>query len=473
MGTAAMMPEVSQPLAVARQILLDACASTSEKRAAVSDCAAAIHPYNDTDAIGRLFSTATGHGGLSKHDAHRAIAEGKARAKQRPNGQGRDVRNGSHVNCLPDPSRDTDTAPRRTQTAPSKPAPFDIIRLRFFSELTQPAPKPWLIKNVIAKGETSSWIAPPGKGKSGLLTDIAVHLAAGLDWRGYRTKGRHGVVYFALERANLVERRLAAYKLRDGLSDLPIAVAGQIIDLFGRNCADAIVDAIKRAQDRFGLEVGLAVFDTYSKGIAAGGGDENQAKDQNIAIANLRRVVDQLGIHNATIGHTGKDEARGERGSNAKLADVDVQVQISGDQIKTATVTKANDQTEGELTSFRLEPYDFGADEDGDPFRTFIVSREPMTGAVTSDRNLSDRQKLALEALANCGSRPAPAELGLPVGIQVVAVDEWRDEMFSRGVLDKKAANPRTDFQRIRLQLAARRMIGERNEFVWLVQCST
>jgi AAA domain len=468
--TAAMMPEVSQPLAVARQILLDACASTSEKRTAVSDCAAAIHPYNDTDAIGRLFSTATGHGGLSKHDAHRAIAEGKARAKQRPNGQGSDVRNGLDVNSLAGPARDD---AKRTQTAPSKPAPFDIIRLRFFSELTQPAPKPWLIKNVIAKGETSSWIAPPGKGKSGLLTDIAVHLAAGLDWRGYRTKCRQGVVYFALERANLVARRLAAYKLRDGLSDLPIAVAGQIIDLFGRNCADAIVDAIKRAQDRFGLEVGLAVFDTYSKGIAAGGGDENQAKDQNIAIANLRRVVDQLGIHNATIGHTGKDEARGERGSNAKLADVDVQVQISGDQIKTATVTKANDQTEGELTSFRLEPYDFGADEDGDPFRTFMVSREPMTSAVTSDRNLSDRQKLALEALANCDSKPAPPALGLPAGIQVIAVDEWRDEMFSRGVLDKKAANPRTDLQRIRHQLTRRRLIGERDDFVWLVQCST
>jgi AAA domain len=46
-----------------------------------------------------------------------------------------------------------------------------------FDELTDAPPKPWLIKNVIARGETSSWIAPPGKGKSALLTDIAVHLA--------------------------------------------------------------------------------------------------------------------------------------------------------------------------------------------------------------------------------------------------------------------------------------------------------
>jgi hypothetical protein len=31
-----------------------------------------------------------------------------------------------------------------------------------FDELTDAPPKPWLIKNVIARGETSSWIAPPG-----------------------------------------------------------------------------------------------------------------------------------------------------------------------------------------------------------------------------------------------------------------------------------------------------------------------
>jgi AAA domain len=152
----------------------------------------------------------------------------------------------------------------------------ETIKLRFFSELTDPKPKPWIIKGVIAMGETSSWIAPPGKGKSTLLTDLSVHLGAGIDWRGYRTKGCHGVIYFALERANLVERRLAAYKARDTLGDLPIAVAGQIIDLMDKGCVLAIADAIRRAQDRFGIPVSLAIFDTYSKGIAAGGGDENE-----------------------------------------------------------------------------------------------------------------------------------------------------------------------------------------------------
>jgi hypothetical protein len=225
------------------------------------------------------------------------------------------------------------TVPAEPTTSP-KPS---SIALSYFSDLVEAKPKPWLIKNVIARGECSSWIAPPGKGKSALLTDIFVHGANGIDWRGYRTRAKFGGIYFALERVDLVRRRMTAHRLRDNLpADLPIALSGQVIDLMGRKSAANIVEAIKTAEDRFGCEVGLVTFDTWAKGIAAGGGDESSAKDQNIALANLRRVLDKANVHIATIGHTGKDESRGERGSNAKLADVDLQVQITGDTIRSA-----------------------------------------------------------------------------------------------------------------------------------------
>src|SRR3954469_24744766 len=42
--------------------------------------------------------------------------------------------------------------------------------------------------------------------------------------------------------------------------------------------------------------------------------------------------------------------------------------------VKTALVTKANDQPEGPLTTFRMETFDFGLDEDGDPITTSVVS---------------------------------------------------------------------------------------------------
>jgi AAA domain len=353
----------------------------------------------------------------------------------------------------------------------SRGSQSDAITLSYFNNLAHAAPKPWLIKNVIARGESSSWIGPPGSGKSALVSDISVHLANGTDWRGYRNKGRCGAIYFALERADLVKRRLIAHRSRDNLpTDLPIAISGQVIDLMNRDCVGNIVDAIKTAEDRLGCEMGFAIFDTYAKGIAAGHGDESLAKDQNATLANLRRVLDKANVHIATVGHTGKDESRGERGSNAKLADVDLLVQISGETIKTATVKKANDQPEGPLTSFRLEPYEFGLDEDGDPFRTYILAKEILSETAT-DRKLSDQQQLALEALAEVtlshGVQLATVD-GLPRGLKSVTADQWKAELFARNIIDKDGKNPRSRFNELRTRLAAKKLIGCRDDLVWL-----
>jgi hypothetical protein len=223
--------------------------------------------------------------------------------------------------------------------------------------------------------------------------------------------------------------------LRDDLGSLPIAVAGEGLDLMNKSSVDTILATIWASEQRFGVGVGLVIFDTYAKGIAAGGGDEDKAKDQNIVQANLRRLFDRgCATHIAGIGHTGKDESKGERGSNARLADVDLQVQISGDGIKSVKVTKANDQAECVITTFALEPYDFGEDEDGDPFRTFIVGKEVPAGSTRQNTQLNNRQVLALRALAEVtlskGQDP-PAEYGLPRGVKIVDKDAWRRSWFA------------------------------------------
>ena len=356
-----------------------------------------------------------------------------------------------------------------------KPA-LTPIPLTFFADLADtPTPRPWLIKNVIARDETSSWIAPPGKGKSALLTDIAVHTAAGKDWRGRRVKECSGVVYFALERADLVRRRLAAYKLRDSLGALPIAVTGQMIDLLDRRCVDQILAAIRDAEQHFDCAVGLVIFDTYSKGIAAGGGDEDKAKDQNVVQANLRRLFDRdCHVHIAGVGHTGKDESRGERGSNARLADVDMQVQITGDIIKIASITKANDQPEGVLTGFKLEPFDFGADEDGDPFRTFIIGPELYSAEQGISRQRpSDKQMLALRALAEVvlsqGRRPPP-------GLWPAAGHQGRRRRrLARRTLPAQRARPRSPQSSRQISGAsqpARRPLPDRRPGRYRVACA-
>lgn len=346
------------------------------------------------------------------------------------------------------------------------------INLTFFDTLTHATSKPWLIKNVIARGETSSWIAPPGQGKSALLTDIAVHLAGGNDWRNHRVKQSAGVIYFALERPDLVKRRLIAHKMRDDLpANLPIAVASEVVNLMHELAPEKILATINSAEQHFGFEVGLCIFDTYAKAIAAGGGDENAAKDQNAALANLRRVLDRKNVHLAAIGHTGKDESRGERGSNARLADVDLLVQIAGDAIKTATVKKANDQQAGDITSFRLEPFEFGVDEDGDLFATYILAKEMLAAVSTAERRRpSDKQRLALDALNEAvlaAGQPLPAAWGLPNSLKAVTADQWRDQLYASRVVDPGCKNPWGRVSELRTALQARKAIGVRDDLIW------
>src|SRR5690348_7085794 len=55
-----------------------------------------------------------------------------------------------------------------------------------FDQCSVTSPKHWLVENVIALKEDSSWFGPPGAGKSALLLDLAVHVASGRDWRGHK-----------------------------------------------------------------------------------------------------------------------------------------------------------------------------------------------------------------------------------------------------------------------------------------------
>jgi hypothetical protein len=433
-----------------------------------------------TDAI---YVLGRDHTGLSDDDIQHIMVGAKAKAEW-PNGNPLDdfplLRDAGEPTAArgttdepPPPTSEADYgfAGGQQQERREAHGKFEPLPLTFYRDLKEAKRKDWNIKNVMARGEVSSWFGPPGSGKSAILTDIAIAGASRVHWRGYRIKENFASVYFALERSDLVKRRNVAHRLRNELpDDLPIAISGGVVGVMSRSCVDLIVDAIKRTEDQLGRGVGLGIFDTWGKAIAAGGGDEQQAKDQNIALANMRRVLDKVNIHIATVGHTGKDETRGERGSNAKQGDIDLEVQISGDTIKSAVVTKANDQPLGPLTSFQLEPFDFGPDEDGDPFRTYIVAQQIISGMATKTP-LSSKQQLGLEALAEAILKQGielPSSYRFPAGLKSVTADQWRDELYRLKVLDKSAKNPASRFSELRQALQVKRVIGVSDELVWL-----
>jgi hypothetical protein len=310
-----------------------------------------------------------------------------------------------------------------------------------------PAAKDHLIKGIFARGESSAWIAPPGGMKSALLGQASVNIGYGHDWHGYRSKGPAGVVYFALERADLVRRRILAHVAKLGLNPPPIVVVGDMVD--PRN-AKRIVETIHEAEIALGISIGLTVFDTFAKLIAAAGGDENQAKDQGMVFANLQRVKNLTNVHVAIIGHTGKEVSRGMRGSNAALGDVDLMVEISGDDIRTATVTKANDAPEGPLFSFKSEVHTFGTDEDGDPITVNIVSSEEVSSQLETkgrEPKLTANQKTVFAMLHAAGAA------GL-------TLEEWNNQAKDAGIGIKRKA----DLTDIRNSLLSKKLVRTYND---------
>ena len=135
----------------------------------------------------------------------------------------------------------------------SSDATYSFPFLTFDEASAGAVAKPWLLKGLLARGETSVWIGAPGSLKSALLTDIAVCVAANRSWYKRLSKGPAAVIYFALERANLVRRRLAAYRTRHGLESLPIAVVANLVNLMDAATVETVVATIDAVEKRFGI----------------------------------------------------------------------------------------------------------------------------------------------------------------------------------------------------------------------------
>ena len=58
----------------------------------------------------------------------------------------------------------------------------------------------------------------------------------------------------------------------------------------------------------------------------------------------------------------------------------------------------------------------------------------------------------------------------LPNGTKGCTLDQWRDELYARSILERDKSTSREKFSRLRERLTRKRMIGIRNDFVWLVK---
>jgi AAA domain len=331
----------------------------------------------------------------------------------------------------------------------------------------------WIIKNVIAPGEVSNFCGEPGKGKSALAGDISLHICAGKDCRGYKSKKRGGIVYFALERADLVKRRFNAQCDQYGIDPktLPFHVVGVTIDMMERGCIQRFLDTIHATEEDCGVPVVMIVVDTSAKAIAAGDGEENSAKDKNILRANARRVMDEIpGLHVMFVSHTGKDPDKEERGSNAGKGDDDMLVMLNG---QTAVIKKRNDGPEGLLTNYGMKSIIVGADEDGDQIDIAIVDPDTSQKAAPTRVRLKGQPKMALDFLAEtineAGVSP-PASLPVSRAVsRVVRIEQWEEQCRRRNLAGGEGEAFRKAFDRAADKLQEIHLISILDGWAWIL----
>jgi hypothetical protein len=210
-----------------------------------------------------------------------------------------------------------------------------------------PPPKP-LIDGLLDQNSLAALYGRAGSFKSFVAIDWALSVSTGSWWFGQQVvKGR--VLYVVAEGAVGVPQRVDAWKHARrtwSLGDiiwLPVPV-----DIFHAGHA---LDVARLARE---LNPTLIVIDTLARSVPTA--DENSAKDMGQVVLNADRLRRATGACVLVVHHTGRDEARGMRGSTVLEGAMDTTLECrkNEDGAVEITSTKQKNSQSGQRLRFAM-----------------------------------------------------------------------------------------------------------------------
>lgn len=278
----------------------------------------------------------------------------------------------------------------------ANPLPFlDIAQLERAS-----ASVTWAVKTLIPADSIGMLFGASGTFKSFIALDMALHIAHGLRWLGFKTK-RSPVIYIAAEGGTGLWRRIKAWHMDRGLdwAGIEFRVVPVAVDLLAD--AGAVVQAAQAA----GVTPGLVVVDTLSQTFD---GEENSAAEIAAYLRHLGmqfRALWHCGV--LVVHHSGHTATERPRGSSAMRANVDFLIGVFRDEkemLATVCWVKQKDGDVPDDATFSLRRHVVGHDEDGDEIASlaarFISDGEEVQQArqveYSSGRSGRNGQLLAL-----------------------------------------------------------------------------
>ncbi len=264
--------------------------------------------------------------------------------------------------------------------ADARGSTFELLTIEGLRRLPPPA---WLVHEAVSSDGLTIIYGEPGAGKSFIALDMALRIALGRDWHGFRTK-RAGVLYIAGEGVRGVGKRVEGWALhhRCNVSGVPFVVmpvAAQLLEPAERAKLIRTIDEAKRLLD---FEIGLTIVDTVSRSIA--GFDENGQETMSAFVKGCDDIKAHTGGAMVAVHHSGKDKDRGMRGSTVLLGACDAAIRLSKDNgIVTMSFEKQKDAEEQSPLYFALEQVAWNTGTQDDPgldFTTLVPVRASAPG---------------------------------------------------------------------------------------------
>lgn len=298
--------------------------------------------------------------------------------------------------------------------------------------VTNLRPVSWLVRGYVEADSLALVYGEPGHGKSFLAIDLAASVASGTPWHGAETKPG-AVFYIAGEGHNGLARRFKGWEISRGasLAGVPLFVSQRAAPLDDKASAVEVLRTVDTLAAETGQAPALIVVDTLARCF---GGDENSATDTGAFVANLDALRHRWRATVLVVHHSGKDAARGARGSTALRGAVDAEYRVTKDPAGVVTLEagKMKDADTPERRAFRLAPVELPlVDDDGAPVWSCVLElTEARVGG--PKRPTGKHPRRVLEVLENLAAFPEDGETG-ENGCRIPA-ETMRRELDKQGV---------------------------------------
>ena len=238
----------------------------------------------------------------------------------------------------------------------------------------QPAPIKWLVKGWLQDQALIMVHGPSGGGKTFVVLDWCMHIAAGKQaWGNHRV--RHGnIIYLAGEGHHGLKSRIAAWKQYYQVEHLNMWLSKDGCDLNTPEGYQRVTDNLRTLPKK----PSIIVVDTLHRFLL---GDENSAQDAKTMLDACNALMNEFECSVLLVHHTGvsEDAQHRARGSSAWRGALDIEVSIVPSTEESPMKIIQRKSKDAELSMpmhVNLYPVKINGwfDEDGEPVSSAIIN---------------------------------------------------------------------------------------------------